>query len=170
MKATVLLLTVGLAAGGCATGGGTIGSLPAPVITGTLPAVVVPAGVDPERPWLTETPACVPSVTLDPSVLFATDSSTVQPAALPALRDLPHELCGDATTPLVVTGYTDDTGTPAYNLALSGRRAASVASILRAEGFTRVIATGRGESDPIATNSTPAGRALNRRVTVAESP
>ena len=71
-----------------------------------------------------------------------------------------------------VVGHTDDTGRDAYNMDLSQRRAQSVAGILTAAGVNagRVVATGRGESQPIASNATAEGRAQNRRVEILIRP
>lgn len=65
-----------------------------------------------------------------------------------------------------VVGYTDNTGTEAYNQALSERRAQSVATYLQSKGIAegRLAASGAGESEPIADNDTEEGRARNRRV------
>ena len=67
-----------------------------------------------------------------------------------------------------MTGHTDSTASDAYNLDLSNRRAAAVVSALAPRippGIT-ITAVGKGESEPIADNGTPEGRALNRRVTI----
>ena len=61
--------------------------------------------------------------------------------------------------------YTDNIGSDAYNMALSARRARALKNLLIANGIaaTDIKATGMGEADPIADNSTPAGQAINRR-------
>jgi outer membrane protein OmpA-like peptidoglycan-associated protein len=65
-----------------------------------------------------------------------------------------------------VTGHTDSTGSDAYNLTLSQKRAASVGQYLASHGIdpVRIATQGMGESAPIAGNDTPEGRQLNRRV------
>ena len=65
-----------------------------------------------------------------------------------------------------VDGYTDSTGPEDYNQGLSERRANSVMDYLAGKGVSpsRLSAKGFGESNPIATNETREGRALNRRV------
>ena len=65
-------------------------------------------------------------------------------------------------------GHTDSDGSDAYNLDLSNRRAQSVASYLEGRGVNRArIATqGFGESQPIASNATAAGKQQNRRVEI----
>ncbi|MDR2456460.1 MAG: OmpA family protein, partial [Deltaproteobacteria bacterium] len=65
------------------------------------------------------------------------------------------------------SGHTDSTGTPAYNLGLSRRRAASVAIWLSEKGGidrSRLVLAGYGDRAPIADNSTEEGQAENRRV------
>ena len=67
---------------------------------------------------------------------------------------------------LVVTGHTDDLGTPETNQALSQARAQIVVDWMVGRGIApeRVVARGAGESDPIADNATPEGREANRRI------
>jgi outer membrane protein OmpA-like peptidoglycan-associated protein len=71
-------------------------------------------------------------------------------------------------TTIAVEGFTDSTGSAAYNERLSERRAASVASYIESLGVrsARVDTIGYGESRPRATNSTASGRQLNRRVEI----
>jgi peptidoglycan-binding protein ArfA len=65
-----------------------------------------------------------------------------------------------------VAGYTDDTGSDAANERLSEERADAVRAFLISAGVPadRLTARGYGAADPVASNTTPAGRALNRRV------
>ena len=67
---------------------------------------------------------------------------------------------------LKISGYTDSSGNDDSNLKLSDRRAQSVRTYLVDKGIgeNRINAKGYGESNPIADNSTPAGRRKNRRV------
>lgn len=71
-----------------------------------------------------------------------------------------------------VAGHTDNTGSHDLNQVLSEQRANAVSSYLRRVGVHpgRLIAIGYGESQPIATNRTPEGRAKNRRVEITLSP
>lgn len=71
-----------------------------------------------------------------------------------------------------VAGHTDSTGTVAYNMDLSQRRARSVAQYLQSQGITpaRIYAEGYGPNYPIADNGTTQGRAENRRVEIALKP
>ncbi|HEU0223369.1 MAG TPA: OmpA family protein, partial [Paracoccaceae bacterium] len=67
-----------------------------------------------------------------------------------------------------VIGHTDSTGSDAYNQQLSERRAQAVDNALARRGVNpaRIESAGYGETQPIASNATPAGRAQNRRVEV----
>jgi outer membrane protein OmpA-like peptidoglycan-associated protein len=69
-------------------------------------------------------------------------------------------------TVIEVAGHTDSTGSDQYNQQLSQRRAQSVAGYLGGQGINsqRLLTVGAGESYPIASNDTEAGRAQNRRV------
>jgi outer membrane protein OmpA-like peptidoglycan-associated protein len=69
----------------------------------------------------------------------------------------------------MIVGHTDATGSDEHNMTLSERRAASAANNLAAPGVarTRLRSTGRGESEPVASNDTEADRQKNRRVEVA---
>jgi outer membrane protein OmpA-like peptidoglycan-associated protein len=69
------------------------------------------------------------------------------------------------TLKVEISGHTDNTGTPEYNLGLSDRRAASVTNFLTSHGISpeRMTARGYGLTRPITTNETEEGRAVNRR-------
>src|SRR5881396_1626917 len=71
-----------------------------------------------------------------------------------------------------IAGYTDGTGSAATNLRLSQARAEVVRAYLVSRGVspTRMIARGYGASNPIAVNTTPEGRAQNRRVELHQLP
>jgi outer membrane protein OmpA-like peptidoglycan-associated protein len=98
------------------------------------------------------------SVAVPSDVLFAFDSARLTPRGRATLLGL--EL-GDG--PVRVTGHTDARGSAPYNRALSLRRARAVAAVLRS-GRVRIVAA--GESQPVASNRTAAGRARNRRVEI----
>ena len=72
---------------------------------------------------------------------------------------------------LSIEGYTDTTGTAEFNMTLSQQRADTVRQFLIAQGMSpdTITSKGLGEADPIADNSTPAGRKLNRRVEIIVS-
>lgn len=75
-------------------------------------------------------------------------------------------------TKLNVFGFTDSTGSAAYNLRLSQVRASEVAQYIVAQNIAgkRVSSTGMGEKDPIASNANKSGRAKNRRVEIVLTP
>jgi outer membrane protein OmpA-like peptidoglycan-associated protein len=99
-------------------------------------------------------------------VNFDFDKSDIRPDAVPILDEAAKTLkeYGDVT--VSVDGYTDSIGTDAYNQALSLRRANAVKNYLERQGVpaSRMTVRGFGESDPVASNATPEGRAQNRRV------
>ena len=102
-------------------------------------------------------------------VNFGFDSSNLTAAAKANLDKLAQVLVENPDTNINIYGHTDSKGTYSYNLSLSDRRAGAVKSYLLAKGVSssRMIASGVGEADPIATNDTDAGRAQNRRVEFA---
>ncbi|MGB2628063.1 MAG: OmpA family protein [Candidatus Acidiferrum sp.] len=72
---------------------------------------------------------------------------------------------------LAIEGYTDNTGTPEFNLKLSQQRADAVRAFLVSQGLppATISSTGMGQASPVADNSTAAGRKLNRRVEIIVS-
>lgn len=99
-------------------------------------------------------------------ITFGYDRADIQPQFRGTLDQVARTLDEFQSTAIDIYGHTDSTGSDAYNQGLSERRAQSVADYLVARGVDRVrLATrGFGESQPIADNSTDAGRAANRRV------
>ena len=100
---------------------------------------------------------------------FANDSAVLNPEGVAAVRAMAAQLQqyqGPYT--LVVTGYTSSTGTRAWNLVLSARRAEAVARILRQAGIPgdRIRTRGLGWAEPVASNATRLGQAHNRRVEI----
>ena len=102
------------------------------------------------------------------SVLFATGKSTLSPEAQAVLSKVAYNLDQFPDTDVTVVGYTDNTGSEAVNDRLSNERAQTVVNYLENHGVAaaRLKAVGRGWNDPIASNSTAAGRAQNRRVEI----
>jgi len=111
-------------------------------------------------------------VTLPENVTFAVDSATIQPRFTDTLREFAFTLQTYPSTLIDVVGHTDSTGSAAYNQRLSEARATSVLEFLAAEGVKRerMVAVGRGESQPVASNATVQGRAANRRVEIVITP
>lgn len=113
-------------------------------------------------------------ITLSADVLFHFDKSNLTPAAHTILDHVATEIKARAVGPIQVTGYTDSIGTDAVNIPLSQARAQSVIHALTpltpGAGYQ---AAGKGPADPVAPNTlpngkdNPAGRRLNRRVTIA---
>lgn len=103
---------------------------------------------------------------------FDFDADALQPRSEPVLRQLAEALGSGDGSAVNVVGHTDDVGADDYNLDLSRRRADAVVAWLAAHGVARprLNPIGRGETDPVADNGTADGRALNRRVTVAQRP
>jgi outer membrane protein OmpA-like peptidoglycan-associated protein len=101
-------------------------------------------------------------------VLFDTNEATLKPGAADRLDRIATYLQANPHTHIIVEGYTDSTGTAAYNEQLSQRRAQAVADQLESRGISadRVRAIGRGQEAPVASNGTQAGRLQNRRVEV----
>ncbi|WP_420838914.1 OmpA family protein [Aliiroseovarius sediminis] len=111
-------------------------------------------------------------VTLPQDILFATDSSQVGPALQSDLRAVAQNLRAYPNSVVEVVGHTDNVGNADYNLALSKRRAASVASVLLSNGVpsSRVVTIGYGEDRPVASNLNEYGRQQNRRVEIIIRP
>jgi outer membrane protein OmpA-like peptidoglycan-associated protein len=105
-------------------------------------------------------------------ILFDVDSAAVYPQVRADLNVLAGNLLRYPNSTVFVVGHTDNTGSAAHNQQLSERRAQSVASVLIAGGVNpgRIIASGRGEDQPIASNLTPEGRQENRRVDITIRP
>lgn len=106
------------------------------------------------------------------NITFQTDQDAIMPGFYPTLNSVALVLRKFNRTLVDVDGYTDSTGSDSYNLALSERRAQSVASYLQAQGIDgrRFAIQGFGKADPVATNATEAGRAQNRRVEIFLTP
>ncbi len=99
-------------------------------------------------------------------VHFDFDKATLRPEAKKILDEAAALLNKQERVVVEVAGHTDSKGSEEYNQGLSERRAAAVKQYLTAQGIkaTRLTAMGYGESRPVASNDTEAGRAENRRV------
>lgn len=105
-------------------------------------------------------------------VTFDTNQSTVRSDFYPTLNSVATVLKKYNNTSITITGYTDNTGRDAYNQELSEQRARSVGAYLTYQGISanRIFTQGFGKRDPIVSNSTAAGRAMNRRVVITLRP
>lgn len=105
------------------------------------------------------------------NVLFDVDGSQLKPGATPTLGKLAQFLREYPERGVLVEGFTDSTGSEHYNRQLSEQRATAVKDALLSLGIEgdRVQVRGYGESLPVATNETAAGRQQNRRVEVVIS-
>ena len=107
-------------------------------------------------------------VNIPNAISFDTNSYAIKPGFAPVLDQVTQTLVQHPELIAQVVGHTDSTGQPAYNQTLSQNRAQSVASYLAGHGVAgqRLSASGMGQTQPIADNSTEAGRAQNRRVEI----
>jgi outer membrane protein OmpA-like peptidoglycan-associated protein len=106
------------------------------------------------------------------NITFATNSSNISADFYPVLDSVALVINEYEKTYIDINGHTDSTGAESYNQTLSEARADSVARYLESQKVVaaRIITRGMGESQPIATNDTPEGRALNRRVEIILTP
>jgi outer membrane protein OmpA-like peptidoglycan-associated protein len=108
------------------------------------------------------------TMTMQEDVLFRTDSADLRPGAIEKLRPLAGYLRANPGVRVAIIGHTDSRGTDAHNQGLSERRADNVRAAFDQMGVTRARfrVEGKGEGEPVATNRTPEGMRLNRRVEV----
>ncbi|HWD99301.1 MAG TPA: OmpA family protein, partial [Bryobacteraceae bacterium] len=104
-------------------------------------------------------------------VLFDFNQATLKPGAREKLAKVSGILLAYPSLHLSVEGHTDSIGTPEYNMKLSQRRADAVRDYLVTNGINQanIQAVGLGEANPVASNSTAAGRQQNRRVEMVVS-
>ena len=108
-------------------------------------------------------------VTLGSDILFDVNSASLKPTTQKVLDDFAASLNKYEDTNILVEGHADAMGPDDYNLKLSKQRADAVSGYLKSKGVKsgRVDEKGYGEAQPVADNTTEAGRAQNRRVDVA---
>jgi outer membrane protein OmpA-like peptidoglycan-associated protein len=109
------------------------------------------------------------TVTFPDGLLFGYDSDQLTGEARDNLRRFAASLKKYPNTRTLIVGHTDSDGSRAYNMDLSDRRSLAAANFICGEGVdrARVTTAGRGEAEPIATNSSDEGRRQNRRVEIA---
>jgi len=174
---------IGASAGGIAggvignqTGSTTRGAIIGAVVGGTIGAVIGHQMDQQAKELKQEIPGATVTrvgegiaVTFASGLLYDFDSDVVRADAAQNLRNLAASLQKYPNTDLLIVGHTDAVGTSEYNQGLSQRRATSAANYLMGQGVSsgRLQSVGRGETEPLATNDTEAGRQLNRRVEIA---
>lgn len=107
-------------------------------------------------------------ITLSGSVLFASNESTLLPAAQDRLNKVADALLVSKEKHLIIEGFTDSQGSAESNISLSQRRADAVRSYLISRGYPGdlINTQGIGEERPVADNNSAEGRANNRRVEI----
>ena len=108
-------------------------------------------------------------LTFDSGILFATNKATLNANSKAALNQCATLLKNNADCDIAIFGHTDNTGTDAINNPLYVNRAKAVQSYLLGQGVSssqiRTV-DGQGSTNPVADNSTAAGRQQNRRVEI----
>ena len=112
------------------------------------------------------------AVTFKGDVTFDTNSTVLRPGLQSEINRVAGVLNQYPNTLVRVEGHTDSKGTDVYNMDLSNRRAMAVKNLLVQRGIvdSRIEAVGYGETLPVATNDTEAGRQRNRRVEIKIAP
>jgi len=135
--------------------------LPAPTPPAPPPAA--------PKPYTLKTTAEGLRVTLSSLVLFDVNKYDLKDSARDGLKQVIDLLRAYPTNALRISGFTDSTGSEAYNQTLSEKRAKAVANVLHLEGnidASRIKAVGYGKRRPVASNLTEEGRQQNRRVEI----
>ena len=129
----------------------------------------------PPPPDTTRKPAPPPPAPAPPNynfsnIQFEFDSSILRTDSYPTLDKIAVEMKKDPSVKFVLNGYASAEGTPAHNMTLSQDRANSVKAYLVNSGIPAANLTtkGNGEANPVADNSTEAGRIRNRRVEITK--
>ena len=112
------------------------------------------------------------AISLKGDVTFDTNSSVVRPGLYSEIDRISQILIQYPETLIRVEGHTDSVGSEAYNMDLSARRATAVKNLIVQRGVdpSRIETMAFGESSPIASNDTEAGRMQNRRVEIKVAP
>jgi outer membrane protein OmpA-like peptidoglycan-associated protein len=102
------------------------------------------------------------------NIFFATNEFALLPESEPELKTMVTFLMQNPSLTVEIGGHTDNTGSPAFNLSLSGKRARSVMEYLLKNGIQpgRLNSHGYGMDFPVASNDTEDGRSKNRRTTL----
>jgi outer membrane protein OmpA-like peptidoglycan-associated protein len=105
-------------------------------------------------------------------VTFHTNQASINMGFYPTLDSVAIVVKKYNNTSITISGYTDNVGSSAYNQRLSEARAASVGDYLVSRGISpnRIFTQGFGKRYPVASNASPDGRAMNRRVVISLRP
>jgi outer membrane protein OmpA-like peptidoglycan-associated protein len=111
-------------------------------------------------------------ITMTSQTAFDTNSTAIKPGFQSTMDKLADVMVRYNKTTLTVVGHTDNVGSDAYNQQLSERRARSVAQYFESQRVNalRLATAGKGESQPVASNGSEAGRQANRRVEIYVEP
>jgi outer membrane protein OmpA-like peptidoglycan-associated protein len=103
---------------------------------------------------------------------FETDSAQIKPGFQSTMDKLSDVVIRYGKTALTITGHTDSRGSAQHNMDLSQRRAQSVYDYFVSKDVNpaRLVAQGKGQTEPVASNDTDAGRRQNRRVEILVEP
>jgi outer membrane protein OmpA-like peptidoglycan-associated protein len=117
-------------------------------------------------------PNDVVRVTMTNQTAFETNSANIKSGFHSTMDKLADVMVRYGKTTLTVVGHTDDVGSNDYNQRLSERRAHSVAQYLEQKRVDplRLATSGKGETQPVASNGTEGGRQANRRVEIYVEP
>ncbi len=102
-------------------------------------------------------------------VFFESDATNLKSGSISNLEKIADQIINNSRISKInVVGHTDETGDDKYNIKLSKERAESVAAYLKGRGISndQILVAFEGANQPIATNATPEGKQLNRRVDV----
>jgi OOP family OmpA-OmpF porin len=142
---------------------------PEPPATPATAVAAAPTAAPAPAPAPIAKPASVSEkVDLAGDALFDTGKSGLKPAGKAKLDELASKLSRMKVESIVATGHTDSVGSAARNEKLSMKRAEAVKNYLVSKGAdaSRIRTVGKGETQPVASNKTAAGRAQNRRVEI----
>ena len=168
----------GIGAGGGALLGGIIGAIAGNTAVGVAVGGAVGAGAGEQAQQVQNAQVetvkdtnglDAVKVTFDSGILFATGKADLSTSAKNSLAEFARVLNSNQDCDVAIIGHTDNTGTDAINQPLSVNRANSVSSYLRScgvQGKQIKSVEGQGSTNPVADNSTAAGRQQNRRVEV----
>jgi OOP family OmpA-OmpF porin len=162
LVSAALTLTVA----GCSTAPKNVAPTPAPAPEPVAAPTPAPQPAPPPR-VVAPAPVPAPSYVIE-DVHFDFDKATLKPGATSTLDQVANDLQQQRGVRYEVVGYTDSVGSEAYNQGLSERRAEAVRAYLVSHGVSasQLTTRGEGESNPVASNTTSADRAKNRRVEV----